>query len=152
MRTVIDTNVLARALPGRNNAAEQVLLTVSQPPHVLVASEFILDELGRVLRYDRQRRIHGLDDARIDQFVERLRQDALLVPVPPAATGAVVLADPDDDPIVATAVLGQADVLCTWDRHLHQAAVVQYLQQFHVRVMREAALLAELRQAGGTGP
>jgi putative PIN family toxin of toxin-antitoxin system len=145
MRVLLDTNVLARALPGRGNAAEQTLLAVSQSPHLLILSEFILDELGRVLRYERQRRIHGLDDSRIDQFVDRLRANAVLVPVPPAATSAVVLSDPDDDPIVATAALGQADVLCTWDRHLYQPVVVQYLHQFRVRVMREAALLTELR-------
>jgi putative PIN family toxin of toxin-antitoxin system len=152
MRVVLDTNVLARALPGRNNAAELALLAVCQPPHALIASDFLLDELERVLRYDRQRRIHGFDDAQIDAFVDHIRQAAVVVLVPAAAADAVVLSDPDDDPIVATAVLGQADVLCTWDRHLYQPAVVQYLHQFRVRVMREGDLLAELRQPGSSQP
>lgn len=150
MRVVLDTNVLARALPGRNNAAELVLLAASAPPHVLIVSEFLLDELERVLRYERQRKIHGLDDRRISDFVDRVRSAAVVVPVPAATADAVVLSDPNDDPIVATAVLGQAEVLCTWDRHLYQAAVMQYLYQLHVRVMREAELLAEWRGAAGT--
>jgi putative PIN family toxin of toxin-antitoxin system len=150
MRAVLDTNVLTRSLPGRNNAAEQTVLALTRSPHVLVLSDFILDELGRVLRYDRQRKIHGLSDSRIDDFVNRLRAESLIVPVPTAPATAVVLADPNDDPIVATAVLGQADVLCTWDRHLYQPVVVQYLHQFRVRVMREGALLLELQQTGGT--
>jgi len=151
MRVVLDTNVLARALPGRNNAAELVLLSLCQSPHVLVASDFLLDELGRVLRYDRQRKIHGLTDEAIDEYVAYVRDAAVIVPVPAAAANAVVLSDPDDDPIVATAVLGQADVLCTWHRHLYQAAAVQYLHRFRIRVMREGDLLAELRQ-GPTQP
>ena len=47
MRVVVDTNVLARATPGRNSPARQVLDLLVTPPHVLVASEFLLEELGR---------------------------------------------------------------------------------------------------------
>jgi putative PIN family toxin of toxin-antitoxin system len=148
MRVVLDTNVLARALPGRNNAAEAVLLMLVEPPHVLIASEFMLVELARVLRYERMRRIHGLSDDQLDVFVDRLRQCAEVVEVPAAATDAVVLSDPDDDPIVATAALGRAEVLATWDRHLFEPQVQEYLRRLGVRVMRETDLLAELRAAG----
>ena len=148
MRVVLDTNVLARALPGRNNAAEAALLLVVESPHTLILSEFMLAELARILRYERMRRIHGLPDEQLDAFVDRLRQAAEIVDVPAAAADAVVLADPDDDPIVATAVLGHAEVLATWDRHLFQAEVIEYLSHYGVRVMRETELLAELRAAG----
>lgn len=52
MRVVVDTNVLAGATPGRNSPARQLLDPLVVPPHVLIGSEFLLDELGRVLRYD----------------------------------------------------------------------------------------------------
>jgi putative PIN family toxin of toxin-antitoxin system len=148
MRVVLDTNVLARALPGRNNAAEATLLLVLESPHALILSEFMLGELARILRYERVRRIHGLPDEQLDAFVDGLRRAAEIVDVPAAAAGAVVLADPDDDPIVATAVLGRAEALATWDRHLFQPQVAAYLLRFGVRVMRETELLAELRSAG----
>lgn len=148
MRVVLDTNVLARALPGRNNAAEATLLLLLQSPRALILSEFMLAELARMLRYERMRRIHGLSDEDLDKFVNQLRQAAEIVNVPAAAADAVVLSDPDDDPIVATAVLGHADVLATWDRHLFQQSVTDFLLRFGVRVMRETDLLVELRRAG----
>lgn len=145
MRVVLDTNVLARALPGRGNAAEAVLLLLLESPHVLILSDFMLVELARVLRYERMWQIHGLSYDQLVAFVELLRQGAELVDVPAAAADAVVLPDPSDDPIVATAVLGRADVITTWDRHFRAPEVVEYLAIRGVRVLREADLLTELR-------
>lgn len=142
MRVVLDTNVLARAVPGRNSPARQLLERLLNPTHVLVSSPILLDELARVLRYDRVRAIHGLDDPAIDAYVESIRTASLLVPMtsPPKVAG-----DPDDDFVIATAVDGQADVLCTWDRHLHVDAVTQYLAPLGVRVVRDVDLLQELQ-------
>lgn len=117
MRIVLDTNVLARSLPRRGSAAEAVLLSTLASPHVLVLSEFLLAELARVLRYERMRQIHGLPEGDLVAFVDFLRDAAELVDVPAAAADAVVLADPNDDPIIATAVLGRADVIATCLAH-----------------------------------
>lgn len=142
MRVVLDTNVLARAVPGPNSPARQLLERLLAPTHVLVSSPLLLAELARVLRYDRVRAIHGLDDPDIDAYVESLRTASLLVTVtsPPPVAG-----DPDDDFVIATAVDGQADVLCTWDRHLYTDAVTQYLGRLGVRVLRDTELLQELQ-------
>src|SRR5688572_25963842 len=146
MRIVIDTNVLARATPGRNGPAENVLLLALPTPHVLLTSDFLLNELTRVLRYDRMRRLHGLPDHRIDAFVDFVRTGSVVVSVPASGSGAIVPSDPDDDPIVATAILGQANMLCTRDRHLRQSSVVTYCQQFGIRILTDLELLPILRQ------
>lgn len=145
MRVVLDTNVLARALPGRSNAAELVLFQLLTPPHVLVASDFILNELARVVRYPRLQRIHGLSSDALNEYIERLRAAAEVIPGPAVGVEAVVVADPEDDPIVATAVLGRAEALVTWDRHLRGADVRSYLRRHGVRVVREQELLQQLR-------
>jgi predicted nucleic acid-binding protein len=55
--------------------------------------------------------------------------------------------DPDDDPIVATAVEGNAEVLCTRDKHLlGSAAVVAYCASHGVRVIDDVELIKLLRQ------
>lgn len=79
MRVVLDTNVLARATPGRNSPARQVFDALLVEPHVLVSSEFLLNELGRALRYQRVRAIHGLDDTAIDAYVQAIRDASLVV-------------------------------------------------------------------------
>lgn len=142
MRVVLDTNVLARATPGRNSPAKQVLDALLLPPHVLVSSDFLLDELGRALRYDRVRAIHGLDEAAIDAYVQATRDACLVVALP--ATVAVST-DPNDDPVIATVVEGQADVLCTWDRHLFAPLVRAHLAPLGIRVLRDTDLLHELQ-------
>lgn len=143
MRVVLDTNVLARALPGRESPARRLLQAVLLPPHVLIASDFLLNELARVLRYPRVQQIHGLDDASLDTFVQSLGEASLVVdagqPAAPIAT------DADDDPIIRTAIEGQADVLCTWDRHFFAPPVVEHLAKAGIRVLRDTELLLELQ-------
>jgi putative PIN family toxin of toxin-antitoxin system len=143
MRIVLDTNVLARATPGKAGPAAAVRLAI-RPPHLLVLSPYLLTELGQVLRYDRLRRMHGLADERIDLYLASLQLDALVVDVA-ATQGTIVPNDPKDDPIVMTAVGGQADVLCTLDKHLHQPEVVKFCAGHRVRVLSDLELLTELR-------
>ena len=144
MRVVLDTNVLARAIRGGANPACQVLEALLTRPHVLLASEFLLNELGRVLRYPRMKQMHGLDGASLDAFVLTVRSGSLTVDIQPDTPQ--VTTDTDDDPIVATAIEGKADVLCTWDRHFFAPTVMQHLAQFGIRVLRDTELLHELRQ------
>src|SRR5258708_4035789 len=123
MRIVLDTNVLSRAVRGGIGPAAELLGIVMGPPHLFILSPFILAELARVLRYPRMRLLHKLDDGHLVAYLRSRNTAALLVNPRPAATTQVVSADPDDDPVVATAVHGQADVLCTRDHHLHSPAV-----------------------------
>ena len=144
MRLVLDTNILARAATGPASPARELLELALGPDHTLVTSEFLLEELLRVLHYDRLRAIHGWSPEEIRHYVGWLRDGSVVVPIPAGSADAVVLADPDDDPIVATAVLGQADVLCTWDRHFFSSAVQQHFNQIGLRVLRDTDLLQEL--------
>ncbi len=52
-----------------------------------------------------------------------------------------MLSDPDDDPVVYTAVDGQADVLCTLDRDLFQPNVAAFCREKHIAVMTDVELL-----------
>lgn len=145
MRVVLDTNVLARSAYSLAGPAAGVLERLSKPGHTLVASPFLLEELGRVLRYPRLQRLHGLTDIEINRFVADVAAACLLVEPASSMAKGVVASDPDDDPIVATAITGNADVLCTLDKHLHQPEVVEYCMNYGIRVMRDVELLALLR-------
>lgn len=144
MRVLLDTNVLARAAAGPPGLANELVLEATQPQHVLLLSPFIVSELSRVLRYDRLRAIHGLDDAAIDQYISDLIMVAEMV-LPPEAADLVVADDPDDDAIIATAVAGAADVLCTKDRHMLRNEVVEYCSSHGVAVVDDSELLQRLQ-------
>ncbi len=145
MRVVLDTNVLARSAYSRAGPAAEVLDRLGKPGHTLIASPLLLDEAGRVLRYPRLQRLHGLTGVEIDRFVADVAAACLLVEPASSLAEGVVASDPDDNPIVATAITGKADVLCTLDKHLYQPEVVQYCTNHGIRVMRDVALLPLLR-------
>jgi putative PIN family toxin of toxin-antitoxin system len=109
MRITLDTNILVRAAVAPEGPARAVLELGTSPPHVIVVSDFILAELRRALGYPRVRQRYAISDNDVDQFEGLLRAVADTVTVP--AQWPVVVADPDDDPIIATAVIGQSDVL-----------------------------------------
>jgi len=59
----------------------------------------------------------------------------------------VVLADPDDDPVVHTAVIGPADILCTLNRHFFTDEVCDYCRGRGVLVAGDLDVLELLRKA-----
>lgn len=149
MRVVLDTNVLARAVRGGTGPAAALLSMVMAPPHTFILSPFLLSELARALRYPRMRKFHKLDDAQLDAYVQSLQSAALVVNPPASAPTAVVSADLDDDPIVATAVAGQAEVLCTRDHHLQSPPVRAYCAGEGIQILTDIELLQLLRSAAG---
>jgi putative PIN family toxin of toxin-antitoxin system len=150
MRVLLDSNVLARATPGKTSAAREVLLLVTQAPHHLLTSAPLLTELARILQYPRVRVLHGLDDAGIQAYLQAVQGSSLVVT--PLAPPPIHTRDPADDLVIATAAAGQAEVLCTWDRHLHDASIKGQCLSLGIRVLKDAELLQELRNLASPPP
>jgi predicted nucleic acid-binding protein len=90
-------------------------------------------------------RAHGLDDEGIRQHVLDLQAAALVVDPPANATGFTVPNDPDDNPVVAAAIEGQAAVICTLDRHLQNPDVRKFCALHGIRILTDVELVQELR-------
>ncbi len=142
MRSATDANIVVRAIASPSGPAGAVVDQMTVPPHVLVLSSFILDEVRRVLDYPRLRKLVPLTDDEIYEYVVLVR--ALAEVVEPETVPAICR-DPMDDAVIATAVVGMADVLCTFDKDLHDPLVKAYLATFGIRVLTDAELLRELR-------
>ncbi len=108
-------------------------------------------ELDRVMRYPRVSRIHGLDAFEINEHIQAVELAASIIDLPPA-TASIVIGDPTDDFVVATAILGDADVICTLDRHIRQPLVIEYCKQFDVQVATDLELLNLLRSTRRASP
>ena len=147
MRALLDTNILARAARGGTSPAAELLKRLTQLPHVLISSPQLLSELARVLRYDRVRQMHGLDDEGISAYTQQIEAAALVVTVSTIASFTVPH-DPDDTPVIAAAVKGQAEVICTLDRHLYNPAVQAHCSQHGIRIMTDVDLLKAWNSAG----
>ncbi len=74
MRVLLDTNVLVRATGKSSGPARAVFLRLLDPPHTIVAANFLLDELRRVLNYPRVQPIHGLTLEEIEHTCGMLTQ------------------------------------------------------------------------------
>lgn len=141
MRIVLDTNILIRANPrvSPEGLARDLLLTAASGAHVLVLSAPILTEVGRVLAYPHVQARWPLGPEAIDRYLTFLAAVGEIVDSVPASLR-VVISDPDDDPILQTAIMGRADVLCTRDEAFRHDAVGQSLPRTqHPRRERHCA-------------
>ena len=108
MKVFLDTNVLASALATRGLCAE--LFEAVLQSHELLISRPVLKELERVLPAKL-----GQSKQITTEFIDLLQVYATIVK---GTNLAAPLPDPDDEAIVASALLGKAQVFVTGDKAL----------------------------------
>ncbi len=116
MRIVLDTNVVLSALLWRGTPHE-LLTAISQQPSIqLNSSTALLDELADVLtRPSATKRLAVIGKTArevLSDYVEVLEL------VEPTTVPRVVLADPDDDRVIAVALAAHADLIVSGDSDL----------------------------------
>src|SRR5690349_1552163 len=147
MRIVLDTNILVRANAKARGPARELLQTiVGSPDHTLILSPFLLQELERVFSYERIRSLSRLTDAEIADYLCFLRMASVSELVFPGPAPRIVQSDPDDDPIVHTAVTGRADGLCTLNRHFYGSSLRDYCRKHGVVIGSDVDFLALFRR------
>ncbi len=143
MRIVLDTNVLIRAIPKARGPAREVLQTTLSGNHVLITSDFLLQEVARVLAYPRIVKRWKLHPREVEQYLQVLGTVSEIVKPYPGAP--LIRADINDDPIVYTAVAGKANVLCTLDAHFHEPSVRAFCSERKITIMDDVELLQIMR-------
>ncbi|HYL76300.1 MAG TPA: putative toxin-antitoxin system toxin component, PIN family [Bryobacteraceae bacterium] len=142
MRIVADTAVLVRMNVKAAGPARLVLERIAGGPHELVLSTFLLQEVERVLNYPRMQALYALTPAEIREQIEQFVSVAQILD--PIVREPVVLNDPDDATVIYTAVDGQADILCTLDRHFYAPGVIEFCRNHGISVMNDIELLRSL--------
>ena len=111
MRIVLDTNVLVSALIAGSGPPGRVLTAIRRERLTLVTSEAQLAELRTVLTRDRLRPYLRSEDAEdLMRNLEVIGEVAADLPDVDASP------DPDDNPILATAIAGRADLIVSGDK------------------------------------
>ena len=111
MRIVLDSNILVSALISGNGYPGQVLAAVKREGITLVTSEFQIEELRAVLARERLQPYIRTEEA--DDLLYHLKAVGMVMADLPEVN---VSPDPKDNPILATAVAGEADLLVSGDK------------------------------------
>ena len=143
MRIVFDTNVLARAHQLAHGPARRGLLFVATGSDVLILSQYLLQELRRILAYPRVLKSSGLTARDISEYLDYLARVSTLVhplPVPEK-----LMRDPADEPVLGTALAGKADVICTRDADFYTEEVRRFSAACGIQILSDLELLRALR-------
>ena len=143
MRIVFDTNVLARAHPLASGPARRALLFAAAGSDVIVLSQYLLQELRRILTYPRILRSSGLSPLDISEYLDYLGTVCSLVH--PISVPENLLRDRGDEPVLGTALAGKADVICTRDAHFFTEEVRQFSAMQGIQILTDLELLQSLR-------
>jgi putative PIN family toxin of toxin-antitoxin system len=143
VRIVLDTTILVRANESSQGLARQLLLEIVASRHTLPLSNEILYELARVLRYPRMQALHGLPESRIYDYIGFLREVSELVRLNPLLS--IPIRDVNDVVVVQTALIGEADVICTKDEDFYDPGLTRFLTRVGISVMDDATLMQRMR-------
>lgn len=146
MRLTLDANILVRANGRASGPARRLLdLVRSDSRHTLVLSRYILAEVRRTLHYHRLQAAFKLTELEIQEHVALLQQVATIIE--PVIAEAIVRNDPEDDPVLYTAIQGRVDVLCSRDRDFFAPDVIVFCRERGVEIMDDVTLLRRLATA-----
>ncbi|MGA2600224.1 MAG: putative toxin-antitoxin system toxin component, PIN family [Bryobacteraceae bacterium] len=143
MRIILDTAILVRGHGASKGLARDLLIGIVESDHSLLLSNEMLYELARVLRYPRMMALHGLSEKRIYDYICFLHEAAeIVVPNPLLVTP---IRDVNDTVVMQTAVIGEADVLCSKDRDFFEPPAEEFLRKARIVVLDDISLMHRLR-------
>jgi len=113
-RAVFDTNVYVAKVLSKNPRSpnRELFELLENETYVLIWCDEIRADVAEKLI------ARGLNSERIAEFIAEVMSLALWIEVPASAIRSYVNDDPDDDIIVACAVVGKATYIVTYDKHL----------------------------------
>lgn len=124
MIVVLDTNVIISSLLSAKGAPAEIVRRWEAGKFDVAISVPLINELKRVLTYDRVRKYLKFSDEEIDLFLKRLSTTAIIVD--PQTTVEVIEEDPDDDRVLECALEGGAAYIVSGNTHL--LALKEYQQ------------------------
>lgn len=139
MRVVADTNTVVSGLLWRGNP-RQVLEAARIGTLQLYTTGSLLAEIEDVLQ--RPKFAHRLSLAGVTSSTLVMGYAALATLIEPAVIEPVILADPDDDAVLACGVAARAEAIVTGDAHL-----LDLKQYERIAILTAAQLLTRIEHA-----
>ena len=144
MRIVLDTNILVSALITKGTPPDQLYQAWLRNEVELVTSPAQIDEVTDVLARPRLRKYVDPDEAA--QMVATIHQRATVLADVPVTRRSP---DPKDDPILAVAVAGDAELVVSGDRN--DMLALGEVEGIPIRSAREGLKIAVEAKSEGDG-
>jgi putative PIN family toxin of toxin-antitoxin system len=103
----------------------------------------MLHELAKVLRYPRLQAFYDLSEDLVFDYVNFLRRSSEIVTLDPLVTAPI--RDVNDVIVMQTAIIGEADILCTRDEDFFEQPAREYLRKMGIAVLDDISLMHRLR-------
>jgi putative PIN family toxin of toxin-antitoxin system len=129
IRAVVDTNVLVSGLLW-DKLPSHLIDLIFEMRFSLVISRDLIDELVDVLSRDKFTEQLEKQGRTWQELVEDIERIAIMVE--PVEIHPVVLSDPDDDVLIATALATDVDCIVTGNRHLLNLGEYQRIPIYNV--------------------
>lgn len=130
-KVVVDTNQFISSLISKKGASARLIDAWQQYRFRLIISRDIFDEIKRVLHYPRISKACKLSPSEMDVFIALIRKRAVILMDVPTVN--VIKDDPDDNAVLACAILAKADYIVSGDEHLLALREYQGIQILSVR-------------------
>ena len=143
MKIVLDTTILVRANEHTHGLARELLVNIVEGDHKLLLSNEMLHELARVLRYPRLQEFYGLTEDLVFNYVRFLRRSSEIVTLDPLVSAPI--RDVNDIIVMQTAIIGEAEILCTTDEDFFENHASEYLRKMGIDVVDDITLMHRLR-------
>lgn len=111
MRVVLDTGILIAALITTDTPPDRIYQYWRKKRYTLITSAWQLEEFRRASRYERVRKFLKSNEA--GNLVNGLKRHAMVLTELPEVD---LSRDPQDNPVIAMAIAGEADYLVSGDR------------------------------------
>ena len=113
LRAVLDTNVFVSAFLSGNptSPTQEIIRRWQAEEFMLLTCDVLLEEVAEKLIE------RGIEQERVIEFLALVERLAEWVDVPAEVVVPIITDDPDDDPVLACAVVGQANYLVSYDSH-----------------------------------
>lgn len=142
LTVVFDANVVIPLIVPASRSTRVLHRLVESGHEVVISTATLLEVQEKLLTKKTLRKWLRVSDEEIESFVENIAI-ACTVIVTPSNVPKVVLADPDDDPIIAAALQCGAGYIVSEDRHLLALDAFQ-----GIRIMTRDDFLRELDRLG----
>lgn len=116
LKTVIDTNLFVSSIINKSGIPAKLLQAWRDHDFLLIVSDQMLEEMGRVLQYPHIKNNYNLKDDDIAKVIDTIER--LAVVLDDVEEVDVISKDPDDNKVLACAIAAEADCIVSGDKHL----------------------------------